>query len=73
MTVAFDATFEVYPEVTLGDLSSAEVTRTTTEVSEAEIDKTVDILRKQRGTTTCAGEAGEHGDGGSVEARAATA
>ena len=30
--VAFDATFEVYPEVKLGDLSAAEVERVTTEV-----------------------------------------
>ena len=48
--VAFDATFEVYPEVKLGDLSTAEVERVSTEVSEAAIDKTVDILRKQRRT-----------------------
>ena len=48
--VAFDATFEVYPEVKLNDLSSAEVERVSTEVGEAAIDKTVDILRKQRRT-----------------------
>ena len=48
--VAFDATFEGYPEVKLGDLSTAEVERVSTEVSEAAIDKTVDILRKQRRT-----------------------
>ena len=48
--VAFDATFEVYPEVTLGDLSGAEIERVSTEVSEAAIDKTLDILRKQRRT-----------------------
>jgi len=48
--VAFDATFEIYPEVKLGDLSNAEVERVTTEVTEAAIDKTVDILRKQRRT-----------------------
>jgi trigger factor len=48
--VAFDATFEVYPEIKLGDLSAAEVERVSTEVSEAAIDKTVDILRKQRRT-----------------------
>jgi trigger factor len=48
--LAFDATFEVYPEVKLGDLSDADVERVTTEVSEAAIDKTVDILRKQRRT-----------------------
>src|SRR5512134_2231626 len=32
--VAFDATFEVYPEVTLGDLAAAEVERVSTEVSD---------------------------------------
>ena len=48
--VAFDATFEVYPEVKLGDLSTAEVERVSTEVSDAAIDKTLDILRKQRRT-----------------------
>ena len=46
--MAFDATFEVYPEVAIGDLSSAEVERISTEVTEAAIDRTVDILRKQR-------------------------
>ena len=48
--MAFDATFEVYPEVKLGDLSGAEVERVSTEVSDAAIDKTIDILRKQRRT-----------------------
>jgi trigger factor len=48
--VAFDATFEVYPEIKLGDLSAAEVDRVSTEVTDAAIDKTIDILRKQRRT-----------------------
>lgn len=48
--MAFDAVFEVFPEVSIGDLSSAEVEKITTEVSEAAIDKTVEILRKQRRT-----------------------
>jgi trigger factor len=48
--IAFDAIFEVYPEVKLGDLSTAEVERVSAEVDEAAIDKTVDILRKQRRT-----------------------
>jgi trigger factor len=48
--VAFDATFEVYPEVKIGDLAGAQVERITTEVTEAAIDKTLDILRKQRRT-----------------------
>jgi trigger factor len=49
-TLAFDATFEVYPEVRIGDLSQAEVERVSTEVTEAAIDRTIEILRKQRRT-----------------------
>jgi trigger factor len=48
--LAFDATFEVYPDVKIGDLSAVSVERVSTEVTEAAIDKTVDILRKQRRT-----------------------
>jgi trigger factor len=48
--LAFDAVFEVYPEVTIGDLTTAEVEKLNAEVSEAAIDKTLDILRKQRRT-----------------------
>lgn len=44
----FSAIFEVYPEITLGDMSTAEVERPILEVSTTEIDKTLDILRKQR-------------------------
>jgi len=47
-SLAFDATFEVYPEVKIGDLAEAAVERVSTEVSEAAIDRTVEILRKQR-------------------------
>ncbi len=46
----FDAVFEVYPEVKIGDLSSAEVEKVTADVNDAAIDRTVDILRKQRRT-----------------------
>ena len=48
--LSFDATFEVYPEVKLGDLSAIEVDRISSEVTDAAIDRTVDILRKQRRT-----------------------
>lgn len=44
----FTAIFEVYPEIKLGDLSEAEVERPCLEIGEAEIEKTLDILRKQR-------------------------
>jgi len=48
--LAFDATFEVYPDVQIGDLATAEVEKVQAEVTEAAIDKTLDILRKQRRT-----------------------
>ena len=48
--VAFDAVFEVYPEVKIGDLAEAEVERVSTEVTDEAIDRTLDILRKQRRT-----------------------
>ena len=63
-SLAFDATFEVYPEFVVGDLSAAEVEQVKTEVTDAEIDKTIDILRKQRVHYHVKGEQGVHGDGG---------
>lgn len=63
-TLAFNATFEVYPEVTIGDLSAAEVEQVKSDVTDSEIDKTIDILRKQRVHFHVKGEQGEHGDGG---------
>ncbi|MBX3624390.1 MAG: trigger factor [Rhizobacter sp.] len=62
--VAFDATFEVYPEVKLGDISTAEVERISAEVTDAAIDKTLDILRKQRRTFAqrAQGDAAGEGD-----------
>jgi len=45
-----DAIFEVFPEVKLGDLAAASVDKLTAEVDDVAIDKTVDILRKQRRT-----------------------
>jgi len=46
----FDAIFEVYPDVKLADLSTVELEKVTAEVSDEAIDKTIDILRKQRRT-----------------------
>ena len=58
----YSATFEVYPEVVPGDLSKASVSRATLEVSEAEIDKTLDIMRKQRVSYETVDRAAENGD-----------
>ncbi|MFZ9334506.1 MAG: trigger factor [Burkholderiaceae bacterium] len=48
--LAFDAVFEVFPEVKIADLATAEIERVTAEVDAAAIDRTVEILRKQRRT-----------------------
>jgi trigger factor len=66
--LAFDATFEVYPEVTIGDLANVEIETVKSDVTDAEIDKTIDILRKQRVHYHTKGEAGEHGTGGEAVA-----
>jgi trigger factor len=66
--LAFDATFEVYPDVVIGDLSSVDIETVKADVTDAEIDKTIDILRKQRVHYHTKGEAGEHGDGGEAVA-----
>ena len=57
-TVAFEAVFEVYPEVKINDLSAAEVEKLSAEVDEAAIDRTLDILRKQRRTFVVRDETG---------------
>lgn len=44
----FSAVFEVFPEIALADLSGAEVEKVTFTVTDAEVEKTLDALRKQR-------------------------
>jgi trigger factor len=58
----FSATFEVYPEVALGDAATVELQRPTCEVGDAEVDKTIEILRKQRTTWTAAERPAADGD-----------
>ncbi|MCC2596761.1 trigger factor [Pusillimonas sp. MFBS29] len=48
--MAFTATFEVYPEVQVPDLKALKVTRANVQVGDAEVQRTIDILRKQRAT-----------------------
>lgn len=47
-TLKIAAVFEVFPEVVIGDLSAQEVEKVTATVGDAEVDQTVEILRKQR-------------------------
>jgi len=47
-TLAFSATFEVFPEVPLPDLSALAIKRAVLTIGEAEVDSTIEVLRKQR-------------------------
>ncbi|MBI1942982.1 MAG: trigger factor [Betaproteobacteria bacterium] len=44
----FSATFEVYPEVRIGDISGVRVERPQVTVDDAAVERTIEILRKQR-------------------------
>ncbi len=46
----YSATFEIYPEVTVGDLSKVVLQRPAAQVGEGDVDKTLQIMRKQRAT-----------------------
>ena len=48
--LSFDAVFEVFPEVRLGALADAEVEKISAEVDDGAVNRTLDILRKQRRT-----------------------
>lgn len=58
----FSAVFEVYPEVVSGDLTAHAIERPVLEVGEAEVDKTLDVLRKQRTSFEPADRAAAEGD-----------
>lgn len=58
----YSATFEIYPEVVVGDISNAVIERPLLEVSGAEVDKTVEIMRKQRARYEPAERAAADGD-----------
>lgn len=47
---SFTATFEVFPQVELKGLENIEVEKPLVEITEADLDKMVDVLRKQQAT-----------------------
>lgn len=57
-----DAIFEVYPEITIGDIAAQEVEKVTAEIGDAEIDKTIEILRQQRTKFEYVDRAAQNGD-----------
>ena len=58
----FSATFEVYPEFKVGDVAGASIQRPQVAVDDAAIDKTIDVLRKQRTTYARTERAAQDGD-----------
>lgn len=44
----YTATFEIYPEIVVGSVESTQIDRPIVDIGDAEVDKTIDILRKQR-------------------------
>ena len=60
--VEYSATFEIYPEVTLGDLSGETVERTVYTVSDADVEQTIATLRKQRAVFEAVSRAAQNED-----------
>jgi trigger factor len=52
--VAFSATFQVYPDIELADLSDATLEQAVLPVGDGEVEKTIEVLRKQRVTYSAA-------------------
>ncbi|HEV8095787.1 MAG TPA: trigger factor [Burkholderiales bacterium] len=58
----FSATFEVYPEIKLGNLSSQSIERPQLAVDDAAVDRTIEVLRKQRTTWSAVTRPAQDGD-----------
>jgi trigger factor len=50
--LTFSATFEVYPEIAVGDLGGFAIEKAVCPVGDAEVDKTIEIMRRQRAKLT---------------------
>ena len=56
------AVFEVYPEIALADLAKVAVTRPVTDLSDADVDKMIDVLRNQQATFEASDKPAVEGD-----------
>jgi trigger factor len=59
---AFTATFEVFPEIEPGDVSQVKVNRPVVEVGDADVDRTLEVLKKQRVQYHAVERASQNGD-----------
>jgi len=60
--MVFSASFEVYPEVKIGDLAAGKISRPSVELGDADVAKTLEVLQKQRRTFETADRAAAEGD-----------
>lgn len=60
--LSFSATFEVYPEVKLGDISAVKLTRPVVTVDDNDVERTLNTLQKQRTTYTPVNRGAQNGD-----------
>jgi trigger factor len=60
--LGFTAVFEVYPDITPADISGETIEKPTLTVTDAEVDKTLEVLRKQRTTYEESGRASAKDD-----------
>lgn len=60
--LSFAATFEVYPEFNLGDISAVTIEKATLQVADADVDRTIEVLRKQRVSYAAADRAAQAQD-----------
>ncbi|MEK7874987.1 MAG: trigger factor [Pseudomonadota bacterium] len=65
--VEFSATFEIYPEIAVGDLSKTAITRLLINIGEAEVDRTLEIMRKQRANFEPVARAAALGDKATID------
>lgn len=65
----YSATFEVYPEIALGDISAVKLERPVLEITEQDVDKTLEVMRKQRVTYDTVQRAAQEGDRATMDYR----
>jgi len=60
--IEFSATFEVYPQVVIGDIKGESITRVAFKLSEDDVDDTIKTLRKQRAVYKAVDRAAKNDD-----------
>ena len=65
----YSATFEIYPDVVVGSIAGAAIERPVLEVGDTEVDKTLEIMRKQRASYSPVARTAQTGDRATIDFR----